>query len=204
MNARSACSITALKPRVLYGRLLWSESMNYTVRMPPLKHFLIFGVLLASVGSGVRAQSLDVGGIQLHIGQQLDEALHVLSPYKVSYIEPSTWMVYQQAGSSLQSLGQIDAAHNAVTRIVKWFDFDDSADAPEVYGRASRELHRLGGSTCTTRIYAHDDEANHIRGFLTRCGAYELSYYMPTKVMNSRTPGQVSLETSAPGTGAQR
>jgi len=143
-----------------------------------MKLFLIAGVLALGTVA-VNAQSLDIGGIELHLGQKVDEALSSLPPsYQVEHIN-GTWFVSQKAGNLYQFLGSMSATANTVSSIIKFFDTSLNAGGPNAYTRASKELRRRGGTTCATREAEYTDDL--IRGFETQCGPYKLSYHMPSK-----------------------
>ena len=65
-------------------------------------------VLLGAVPATAHAQSLDIGGIELRIGQNVDEALRSLSLYEVRYTDIGDglahWAVMQRNGDYWQSL----------------------------------------------------------------------------------------------------
>jgi len=152
----------------------------------------LFGVLL-SVGMvhSAHAQSLDIGGIELRLGQKVDEALRSLSPYRVQYIN-DLWFVSQKVGDRYQLLGMIGASSNVITFISKYFDMNEDEDAQELYTRASKELRRRGGTTCSTGELESTDGL--IRGFENQCGPYHLHYYMPSKMFKGvLVRGSVSI-----------
>jgi hypothetical protein len=155
-----------------------------------MKHFLIAGVLSVFMVHAANAQSLDIGGIELRLGQKVDEALRSLSSYKVQYSSGS-WFVTQKVGNLYQHLGSIAARDNVISFISKSFDMNESEDAPEAYTRASKELRRRGGKTCTTREVEFTDGL--IREFETQCGPYKLSYYMPSKTDSGPVLGGVAI-----------
>lgn len=158
-----------------------------------MKLFLLAGVFSISVSHAVHAQSLDIGGIELRLGQKADEALRSLSSYQVQYSNGS-WIVTQKVGNLHQFLGSIGATANVVSFISKSFDINENEGAAEIYTRASKELRRRGGTTCATREVEYTDGLIH--GFDTQCGPYRLSYYMPSKTADG-TPvlGGVSIST---------
>lgn len=146
-----------------------------------MKLYLFVAVLSFGMVHAAHAQSLDIGGIELRLGQKGDEALRSLSSYQVQYSNDS-WIVTQKVGNLHQVLGLIGATGNSISFISKSFDMNENEGAPETYTRASQELRRRGGTTCTTREVEYTDDL--IRGFETQCGLYKLYYYMPSKTAN--------------------
>lgn len=146
-----------------------------------MKLYLFAAVLSVGMFHAAHAQSLDIGGIELRLGQKVDEALRSLSSYQVQYSNGS-WIVTQKVGNLYQVLGSIGATANVISFISKSFDMNENEGAPEAYTRASKELRRRGGTTCITREVEYTDGL--IRGFETQCGPYKLSYYMPSKTAN--------------------
>lgn len=140
--------------------------------------FLILITLFVGVVQPVNAQSLDVGGIELKLGQKVDDALRSLSNYQVQYVG-SSWFVSQETGNRSRFLGVIAATNNEISFIRKSFAIDGNESAVEVYSQASKELRTRGGTACFTREAIFSDGV--INGFDTRCGKYELSYTMPWK-----------------------
>lgn len=148
-----------------------------------MKLVLFAGLLSVGMVHTAQAQSLDIGGIELRLGQKVDEALRSLSAYQVEYSSGS-WIVIQKAGNQYQFLGSIGAKDNVISFISKSFDMSANEGAPEAYTRASKEVRRRGGMTCATREVEYTD--NLIREFETRCGPYKLSYSMPFKTADGR------------------
>lgn len=125
--------------------------------------------------------SLDIGGIELRVGQKIDEALRLLSPYKVEFNNGS-WFVTQKSGNAYQILGIISAENNVISFITKSFNMNSPEDLADVYTRASKELRRRGGTTCAIRELEVTNGL--IIGFETKCGPYKLSVFMPSKINN--------------------
>ncbi len=156
-----------------------------------MKIVLFVGILSVGMVNAALAQSLDVGGIELRLGQKIDEALRSLSSYQVQH-NSGSWIVTQKIGKRHQLLGSIGAKDNAIIFISKSFEMNANEGAPEVYTRASKEVRRRGGMTCTTREVEYSD--NLIHEFETQCGPYNLSYSMPFKTTDGNSvPGGVSI-----------
>lgn len=146
-----------------------------------MKFVLFVGLLSFGMAHAVHAQSLDIGGIELRLGQKVDEAIRSLSSYQVQYVNGS-WIVTQKNGNLHQFLGSIGATDNIITFINKSFDIDVNESAPEAYTRAFREVRRRGGVNCATREVEYTDGL--VRAFETQCGLYKLTYSMPFKTAN--------------------
>ncbi len=143
-----------------------------------MRLYLLAVVLSVCMVHSAHAQSLDIGGIELRLGQKVDDALRSLSSYQVQYSSGS-WFVSQKVGNLYQNLGVIGATANVISFISKPFDINENEGAPEAYTRASKELRRRGGTTCASREVEYTDGL--IREFETQCGLYKLSYFMPSK-----------------------
>ena len=148
-----------------------------------MKLVLFAGLLSVGMVHAAQAQSLDIGGIELRLGQKVDEVLRSLSSYQVQYSSGS-WIVTQKAGKLYQVLGSIGATDNVISFISKSFDMSANEGAPEAYTRASKEVRRRGGMTCVTREVEYTDDL--IRAFETQCGLFKLSYSMPFKTADGR------------------
>lgn len=156
-----------------------------------MRFVLLVGILSLGTVHAVHAQSLDIGGIELRLGQKVDEALRSLSSYQVKY-SGDAWWVSQKVGDRYQFLGSISATANVLSVIIKSFDMNESEDAPETFTRAFREVRRRGGMTCATREVEYTDGLIH--EFETQCGSYKLSYAMPFKTADGkRILGGVSI-----------
>lgn len=143
-----------------------------------MRLFLFAGVFSLGLVHVAHAQSLDIGGIELHLGQQVEEALRSLSSYQVQHNEGS-WFVTQRVGNKYEFLGTISAKANVITFISKLFNLEENENTPVVYSRASKELRRRGGTPCFTREVEYTDGL--IREIETQCGQYKLSYHLPSK-----------------------
>lgn len=152
---------------------------------------LFVAVLCAGTTHAAPAQSLDIGGIELHLGQKVDEALRSLSPYQVQY-SGGAWYVSQKVGNMYQFLGVISARGNVISSMSKIFNANENESVAEVYTRASNEIRRQGGSNCTTREMVR---SKGFRGFQTQCGTYMLEYIMPVKATDGSllSNGSVSI-----------
>lgn len=154
--------------------------------MRPFLFAVLFGLCTAPTAG---AQSLDIGGIELRLGQPVDEALRSLSPYRVQRLE-DVWSVSQKAGDHYDLLGVISATANAITSIRKYFTLEENEDAGRLYALALKEARRRGGTICSTRNY----EASSVPSFFTDCGPYTATVTMPFRdFQKNRIRAGVSL-----------
>jgi hypothetical protein len=147
------------------------------IRAKNMKILSLLCMLWIVTSHAASAQSLDIGGIELHIGQKIDDALKSLSAYNVSF-QHDQWIVTQDLGNRMQLLGSIAAKDNFITYIVKSVNLRGPGEAPEAYTRANEEVRRRGGEACFTREVKNN---GIIDSFITQCGPYELTYYMASK-----------------------
>ena len=139
------------------------------------------------------AQSLDIGGIELRIGQPTEA---VISQLRVAYIltyqdEVKRWLVSQQEGSLQVSLGQFDSRDGVVTFIAKDYHVRQPSDLAHIYTTGMRETQRRGGSACTTVPLAWSD--NVFLTIETNCGRYKLSLGLPFTVGDAQYSASVQL-----------
>ena len=151
-----------------------------------MKLYLLAAVLSVGIVNAAHAQSLDIGGVELHIGEKVDKALPSLSSYEVQYknVGADAWFVSQKVGNIYQPLGYISVNDGVITSIGKYFDVGDDVNTPQVYTRAAGEIRRRGGKKCNTYEEKYND--GNIRGFSTWCGRYKLTYTMSFKDNDGR------------------
>lgn len=141
-----------------------------------MKHALFAAIFSIGVIQATHGLSLDVGGIELSLGQDVSEAINSLSGYQVTYHDGLGWVVQQNLGNQVWSLGHFSAVANKIVYISK--SFNDREATAETYTRASKELHARGGNACTLKEIEYSD--GKIHSFNTSCGAYLLRYSMPS------------------------
>jgi hypothetical protein len=151
---------------------------------------LSFLALIGGSASSATAQALDIGGIELRLGQPPEDALRSLASYQVQFVE-SRWFVSQKIGARYELIGNFSATGDAITFIGKSFPIKSDGDVSEVNTVASKELRRRGGNACSTREAEYTD--NLINGFETQCGAYKLTYTMPWKLAQGSATANVQL-----------
>jgi hypothetical protein len=139
----------------------------------------------------VLAQSLDIGGVELRLGQKVEDALRSLATYEVEFTGGGGWVVNQRVGAAHQ-LGYFAATAGVVSSLGKTFHIPDG-DPAEAYTAAAAEVRRRGGKACVTREHLFTD--NLIRGFETQCGPYRLQFFMPMRSAFSQrvAPAMVSI-----------
>jgi hypothetical protein len=160
---------------------------------------VVVGILAAS-STSASGQSLDIGGIELRLGQSISEALNVLSPYDVRYQESvPAWTVYERGRQPLRILGVLQARDGVLYHISKSFDIPNIYATQRVYTQASQEVQRRGGGGCETREVKWTDEL--IRTLETRCGSYTLTYSLPGMADGMNVPASISIRVSRPPAG---
>jgi hypothetical protein len=166
--------------------------VNILPRMDVAKRLMKFmpAMIFFFGSAAAQAQSLDIGGVELHIGQDVNEALRLLSHYQVQYTG-SSWIVTQKAGREFVPLGTISATDNELTFISKQF-YSFSRSDGEIYTIASRETRRRGGAACLTREMTN--ASDQVTGFETQCGIYKLTYYISSRMADGTSiRGGISL-----------
>jgi hypothetical protein len=157
-------------------------------------YWLASSALLTIPGEAA-SQSLDIGGIELRLGQPVQEALRGLSAYQVRYDDRSeSWIVTQRGRDPFELLGVLSATQGLVSSISKHYSLNTSYESVAVYSQASREVRRRGGRNCSTR--EAELATGAIRGFETQCGPYRLVYSLPTTYGTDKVEGGVSLSVS--------
>lgn len=156
-----------------------------------MRLLLTFALLTCVVPHPVHAQTLDIGGIAVRIGERPEDALRSLASYQVHY-DDGSWDVLQKAGEVWQLLGFFSAADDSIRLIDKSFPVRSEGDMPRIYTEASAELHRLGGETCMTTEMTVSD--NLIHGFETQCGRYTLTYSMAWESSEGKSSASVDLQ----------
>jgi hypothetical protein len=161
-----------------------------------MRLFRIASFLLAIFVNQAGAQSLDIGGIELHLGQSSTDALKSLSAYQVRYSESAKiWLISQRGEAPFEMLGTFGVENGKVSIISKSYNLPSEYDSQRVYSQASFEVHRRGGNACDTHELEFND--NEIHGIETRCGSYRLIYYLPFTFNSVNTGPGISLSLSA-------
>jgi hypothetical protein len=151
--------------------------------------------LLVILVRQVGAQGLDIGGIELHLGQDVAAALNALSSYQVRYNEEGKfWIVTQRGESPFELLGSLSAIDGKLSTISKSYRLTTQYDTQRVYTQASRDVHRRGGNVCETREVEYTDD--QIRNIETRCGRYRLSYSFPSTYQGDNVGPGINIRLS--------
>ena len=144
------------------------------------------------------AQSLDIGGIEIRIGQDQESVLTQLGAvYRLQNVqvnsESKSWSVYRR-GAENEGIGSFWLTNGLIIAIEKRWEF-----APNWPGRSSRalfsnalaETKRIGGARCEFRLEELGAEYG-VFGFITSCGRYTLTYQLPGPA-NDNTSYAVTL-----------
>lgn len=152
-----------------------------------------FCVMIAP--SPVAAQALDVGGIEIQLGQNISDAVKSLSTYKVRYSdEGKTWIVTQAGKDPFELIGTLHATAGRVTGITKVYHVSSQYDTQRVYTQAAQEVRRRGGAICEMREVEYTD--NQIHDIETRCGFYRLIYSFASKYQEDNVAAGVAIRLS--------
>ena len=160
-----------------------------------MRVLIVLTLAMAWASNGL-AQSLDIGGIDLRLGQDVPDALKALSAYRVQYDDQAkTWFVTQKRGDLFEWLGSFRAIDNKVSSISRGYTISDDGDTQRVYTRAAKDVRQHGGSNCTMRDVEFTD--NLIREIETQCGLYRLTYSFPYRFDKSRVSAGISISLGA-------
>lgn len=150
---------------------------------------LIIGTTFPAAAFG---QALDIGGIEIRLGQDASTTLRALASYRVAYNQGMrSWFVSQQVGERVEWLGHFRADDGKVTFISKGYPLSDPDDTPRVFSHALRDVRRRGGPACVTRTVEWTDDMVH--EIETRCGKYRLTYSFPFKSDDGPVAAGVSI-----------
>ncbi len=131
-------------------------------------------IILTGISSGAFAQSLDIGGVELRIGQSTNEAISLLSAYKVQF-KGSGWFVTNKSTEDL--IGYFKASGNRLVYLEKGFKVNNNSS--EVYYLARSELISRGGLECVSSESETSNGSDKLIQFIKKCGPYEFRYLMP-------------------------
>jgi hypothetical protein len=150
-----------------------------------MKAKIIVAFLLVAISGVSSAQSLDIGGVELRLGQDIGEAIKSLSMYEVRYLETAGLWHVRQVGTPLSSsIGFITASNNKIMWVSKTYSVSQNSNLSLVYSSASNELNRRGGKTCVWQESGieENDVTGYVQRFSKKCGPYELVFYLPSKI----------------------
>ena len=137
-------------------------------------------VLALSIVPNLQAQSLDIGGISVRLGEPVTNALTKLrTAYEVEYAENSKrWFVKRRDGVRVFWLGNLQVAGERVASVEKGYVFEsDDSKLGEAYGLALRDARRLGGSNCKTLLQEWSDGG--VKSVNSVCGLYTVVFTLP-------------------------
>ena len=136
------------------------------------------------------AQSLEIGGIAVKLGEPLTDALtHLKAAYNPQFIKeawrgaPPQWWIMTNNGDD--RLGEIRATDGVVNYIEAKYDTSDEYELDQVYIRALTDVGRLGGTVCTTTPTIYPASSDLPQGSVkidTKCGLYTLELHLPSKL----------------------
>jgi hypothetical protein len=151
-------------------------------------------MILVASASPLGAQTLDIGGIELRLGESGTTALADLrSAYDVRYEESiGMWSIFRKrvADDPYVFVGQVYIKAGVVSRIVKDYELTDQYDLVDVYSTAMKQVRKRGGATCNT--WPQEMTDGRFWSIHTTCGSYELTLNLP-----NRLHGQASGDNRA-------
>lgn len=157
---------------------------------------LMIVILVTACAQGGLGQSLDIGGIEVRLGQNVPDVLKALSGYLVRYDDDAkVWMVTQKRGEQFSYLGDFQATDNKVWSISKSYTLRNDGESRRVYTRAAKDLRALGGSDCVMRDIEYSDDL--VQGVETRCGLYRLTYLFPSMLGDAPVSAGIAITLAA-------
>ena len=115
---------------------------------------LLLACLVSVDALSVRGQALDIGGIELRLGQISSSALSDLRvAYDVRYEDAfKVWSVFRKRSLNdpFFFIGQLYVDDGLVTRIVKEYDTSDPYALVRTFTLAMKDVTTRGGSACFT------------------------------------------------------
>lgn len=167
----------------------------------PVRRVLTAVIVVASLHTlgvyAVAGQRLDIGGIELSLGQDISVALSKLSAYKVTYNDNAGWYVSQLVGDEYQLLGALAATAAKVSLLTKQYSLPEPWDTQGVYTLAAKDVRRLGGPNCATRDVEYTDDTIH--AIETQCGRYKLTLFLPGRYNGAHVGPSISLSVTTQG-----
>ena len=153
-----------------------------------MKRLLMLAMLLLAVSPQLRAQALDIGGIEIRIGQPIATALSRLQvAYDIKYQEgQKEWSVFKKRSRATDLyilVGSVEVEGETVSLINKFYELADAYELTNLYTQAMREIHKRAGSACTTSPVEYAD--NLLRTIKTVCGEYSLWLGLPERLRTS-------------------
>ena len=142
--------------------------------------------LFVATTSSLQGQSLDIGGIEIRLGQSQESVLTQLGAvYRLQNMPVSGdykwWSVYRKDASS----GEIDVGsfwlkNGVVINIEKEWQFGPDKSPHDLFNTALADAKRLGGKQCTFGLEEIDKQYG-VTGYTTTCGRFQLAYQIPAK-----------------------
>jgi hypothetical protein len=133
------------------------------------KRLAMLALLFLGLSTQSQAQTLDIGGIEIRLGQSTASALAALrTVYKVQYFdEMETWGV-TRPDKPTYGIGSIRVRDGLVSSISKDYFDANGVSGFDQHFQALRDALARGGSSCMTKI-VEDAER---KGIITNCGRY--------------------------------
>jgi len=156
-----------------------------------MKLLVVFALLAVGSVSLLPGQSLDIGGLEIRVGQPTSDVIARLrSAYTVNFDEGlKLWFVTKTPDGSgpIVWVGNFAATNGIVSSISKGYALPDFQELAAVYTQAIIDVHLRGGTTCVTQPVASADGV--VRRIQSACGRYVLNLLLPWKQNNGDTIG---------------
>jgi hypothetical protein len=168
----------------------------------------MFGLIAFPVVSfSQTSRSLDVGGIEVTLGEPMTSVLERLTRvYDVKFQDATStgdsknWSVFRKRVSptdSYDGVGDVTARGGVVTWISK-VTFVDDGDVSRIWVKWNSEMTRRSRSQCTTEpsLFTNGGQT-YLGGFTTKCGLYGLWVSIPNKMGGTVFDGRTTVQMTA-------
>jgi hypothetical protein len=158
----------------------------------------LIGLLLSA--PPVVAQSIEIGGVEVRIGDTATAAMEnlrrkLLGEFVVGRVHvveqggvldtTSTWYVQKTEAERRIDVATVSVRDGLISALAKFYDIGDGTDVADVYSEAMTEVQRESHERCVTLPPPMNSDL--IRTITTRCGLYDLVLDLPWK--NKNGPG---------------
>ncbi|HKK09042.1 MAG TPA: hypothetical protein VKA44_09170 [Gemmatimonadota bacterium] len=145
-----------------------------------MRSWLIGLTALVVTSGSAAAQSLDIGGVEVHLGEAGTVALRQLrAAYNLQYVDGAkAWGVTRKNGpQDYTSLGMFSIDSGTVTWISKDYEIPDVQRLGNIFQQAVRDLRARGGKACF--MWPNEMTNGMIFGASMKCGPYTLDLNLP-------------------------
>ena len=158
-----------------------------------MKLIYALGISLILAIRSIQAQALDIGGVEITIGENITGVLERLTRvYDVKFQEQMSkdgvkfWSVFEKRKASSDYFVSVGTLHEKAGRIVeigKERTISDPLDLSPLYTLWTAELNQRRKAPCATTptFWRTKENVDFLTGFSTKCGQYTLSLSTPVK-----------------------